>query len=181
MTRLLATRRAVLLSLAAAAATPAAFAKATTAASGPLLWVATRAKATVYLFPFGEAKDASWLSAPVKDAFASSSELWMELSPPSPGDNVDALYQELGHDSSNTLFESLTPPVRARALQYMTELDMSRDSLQSMRPWRAYYAFVTAFSQKYHRSSGFTKVAEPQLPPDYVLGAMAFKEHKPVH
>jgi uncharacterized protein YbaP (TraB family) len=181
VTQIRATRRSVLFFVSAALALPAGFAAAGATTSGPLLWVAAQGKATVYLFPFGEPKDDTWLSPTLKQAFASSSELWMELAPPSPNDNINGLYEDLGHDSANTLFNALTPPIRARALQYMTELNMSRDSLQSMRPWRAYYAYVTAFSAKYHRSSGFTKVAPAQLPPDQVLGALALEQHKSVH
>ena len=168
-------------SLAATVCLRTAFALDPKRGTGPLLWVATRGKATVYLFPFGEAKDESWFSARVKSAFASSSELWLELGPPPPKGEIDALYEELGHDPTQSMFDALTPPVRARALQYMSELDIPRDSIQTMRPWRAYYAFVTAFDKKYHHSSGFTKVAQPQLPPDWVLGGQAAKDHKPIH
>jgi uncharacterized protein YbaP (TraB family) len=175
------TRRNVSFSLAAAVGFPGAFAHESVRRTGPLLWVATKAKASVYLFPFGEAKDGSWFTDRVKDAFASSSELWLELGPPPPKDRVDALYENLGHDSARTLFEALTPPVRARALQYMSELGIPRDSVQTMRPWLAYYTYLAAFDKKYGHSEGFTNAARPQLPPDWVLGGQALKDHKPVH
>jgi uncharacterized protein YbaP (TraB family) len=181
MTQILSTRREVCGLLAATVSLPVAFAQNGGRGSGPLLWTATRGRATVYLFPFADAKDDSWFTSPVKKAFASSSELWMELGPPPPKEQLDTLYQELGHDPARTLFDALTPAVRARALQYMGELEISRDSIQTMRPWLAYYSFVTAFDGKYGHSEGFTQAAPPQLPPDWVLGGQALKDHKPVY
>jgi len=182
MNPVLATRRTVCWSIAATISLlPSAFSQDTGRASGPLLWVATRGKASVYLFPFGEAKDDSWFSARVKRAFSSSSELWMELGPPPPKEKIDALYQELGRDPARTVFDALTPPVRVRALQYVKELEISRDLIKPMRPWLAYYTFVAAFDKKYGHSEGFTKAAQPQLPPDWVLGGQALKDRKPVY
>jgi uncharacterized protein len=160
---------------------PGAFAAEAGPAKGPLLWVATSAAASVYLFPFGEAKDGSWFTERVRRAFASSAELWLELGPPPPKDRINTLYEELGHDSARTFFDALAPPVRARALQYMSELGISHESVETMRPWLAYYTFVTAFDKKYGHSEGFTETDRPQLPPDWVLGGQALKDHKPVH
>jgi len=178
--RILARRREVCGLLAATLVLPSAFAQ-DGARTGPLLGLATRGNARVYLFPFAEAKDASWFTPRVKQAFAASRELWMELGPPPPKEQTDALYRELGHDSARTLFDALSPEVRARARQYMSELGISRDSVQTMRPWLAYYTFVAAFDKKYGHSEGFTPAEKPQLPPDWVLGAQALKDHKPVH
>ena len=181
MKTVVATRRAVCCSLGAMVGVPRVFAVEATRAAAPLLWLAASGNGSVYLFPFGEAKDASWLTQRVQDAFAASSELWLELGPPPPKERMDALNQELGHDSARTLLDALTPSVRARALQYMNELKISPESVQTLRPWLAYYTFVTAFDKKYGHSEGFTTASKPQLPPEWVLGARALQEHKAVH
>jgi uncharacterized protein YbaP (TraB family) len=144
---------------------------------GPLLWVATKGNSAVYLLPFGEARDGSWFTPQVRRAFESS----QELGPPPPQERVAVLYEELGHDKSRTLFDALTPPVRAAATRYMQDLDIPRESVLTMRPWLAYYTFVAAFDRKYGRSEGFTKAARSQRPPDWVLGEEALERRKPVH
>jgi hypothetical protein len=169
MRHVLATRRTVCGALAASVGFPRAFAEEVTRCAAPLLWLATRGTGSVYLFPFGEAKDDSWFTQRVKDAFASSSELWLELGSPLAKDRVDALYQELGHVSGRPLLDALNPRVRARALHYMKELGIPGASVETMRPWLAYYTFVTAFDEKYGHSEGFTNARQPQLPPG--LGA----------
>ncbi len=178
MTQPLATRRAACAILAAAIGLTAASTRASSTSRGPLLWRASNGNGTVYLFPFGEAKDGSWFTERVKTAFAASSELWLEVGPPPPKDRVNAIEQELGHDLSRTFFDALTPPVRARALQYMDELDISRESVQNLRPWLAYYTFVKVFDHKYGHSEGMTQAARPQWPPDRVLAEQALKDHK---
>jgi uncharacterized protein YbaP (TraB family) len=181
MNPVLATRRTVCCSLAAMAGLPRAFADQTTRTAEPLLWLATRGKGSVYLFPFGEAKDSSWFTQRGKDAFESSSDLWLEVGPPPPKDRLDTLYKELGRESGRTLFEVLEPSVRARAFQYVKELDIPLESVQTLKPWLAYYTFTTAFDQKYGHYQGMQKAPEPQLPPDWTLAGEALKNHKPIH
>ena len=148
---------------------------------GPLLWLAARGGARVYLFPFGEAKDASWLTSTVQHAFEESSQLWVELGKPLTPQRQAELYKELGEDTSRSFFDALEPPVRARALQYMRELNISRESVQALRPWLAYYTFVTAYDKKYGRSQGMTESAPSQMPPDFVLVDRALKSGKSIH
>jgi hypothetical protein len=117
-------RRTVLKSLCAAACLPRAFAQAPEPDAGPLLWVAARGQARVYLFPFGEAKDDSWFNKKIRDAIDASSELWLELgAPPTPA-RLDALYQELGHQAGRTFIDTLAADIRPRALRYMKELQI---------------------------------------------------------
>jgi hypothetical protein len=174
-------RRAFCVGLAASGALLAATSATEAATSAPLLWLASRNRARVYLFPFGEAKDASWLTPTVDRAFESSSQLWIELGKPLTKQRQTELYKELGEDSSRSLFDALTPKVKARALQYMHELDISEESVRSLRPWLAYYTFVTAYDRKYGRSQGLTESAPGQTPPDFVLVNRALKSGKSIH
>jgi uncharacterized protein len=146
-----------------------------------LLWLAFRNKARVYLFPFGEAKDASWLTPTVEHAFESSSQLWIELGKPLPPERLAVLYKELGEDPSRPFLDALEPSVSARATRYMQELNITEESVKSLRPWRAYYVFVTAYDKKYGRSQGMTPSAPAQTPPDFVLIDRALKSGKSIH
>jgi uncharacterized protein YbaP (TraB family) len=148
---------------------------------GPLLWLVSKGRARVYLFPFGEARDDSWLTPTVRQAFEESTQLWIELGKPLSPERQAELYRELGQDSTRSFFDALEPDVKARALRYMDELQISRESVQSQRPWLAYYTFVKAFGQKHGRSQGLTAAAPPQLPPDFVLVDRALKAGKAIH
>ena len=174
------TRREVLRTLTAALATvqaPAALARS----SGPLLWLASKGRGRVYLFPIAEAKDRSWYMTKVRQAFEASKELWLELGAPPTQERLSALYEELGHESSGrTFFDALDPATKVRALRYLKELDISRESIAPLRPWLAYYTLVTAFDAKFGHSEGFTKSGPEQTPPEYVLAAEAVKEHKAI-
>jgi uncharacterized protein YbaP (TraB family) len=181
MNPVLVTRRTVCCALAAVGSLQRAFADQTTRTAGPRLWLATRGSGSVYLFAFGEAKDSSWFTQRCKDAFASSADLWLEVGPPPPNDRLDTLYEELGHESGRTLFDVLDPSVRARTFQYMQELNISPASVQTSKPWLAYYTFTTAFDQKYGHFQGMQEAPAPQLPPDWVLAGQALQDHKPIY
>jgi uncharacterized protein YbaP (TraB family) len=94
---------------------------------------------------------------------------------------VNALYTELGHEKGRTFFDALEARTRSRALRYVSELDISRETLQTLKPWLAYYMFVTAFDRKFGHSEGFTSSADAQLPPEFVLAGEAAKERRPIH
>ncbi len=151
------------------------------AAGGPLLWRAARGRAAVFVFPFGEAKDDSWLTDSVTRAFGESSQLWVELGRPLAPQRQAELYAELGHDDSRSFFDALEPAVRARAQHYMRDLDIAPESVQFMRPWLAYYTFATAYDNKHGRSQGLTASAPPQSPPNVVLMDRARRSGKPLH
>ena len=72
----------------------------------------------------------------------------------------------IGHESGRMLFDGLEPSVRERTLAYIAELGINRDSIQQLRPWRAYYTIVRAFWSK--RPS-----THNQVDVDAVLGSMA--------
>jgi uncharacterized protein YbaP (TraB family) len=174
------TRREVLRTLTGALAAAQAR-SALAGSSGPLLWLASKDGGRVYLFPIAEAKDRSWYTTKVRQAFEASKELWLELGAPPAQERLNAIYKELGHESGGRSFlDALDRKTKVRALGYMRELDISRESVAALRPWLAYYTFVTAFDAKFGHSEGFTKSGPEQTPPEYVLAAEAVKEHKPI-
>lgn len=120
--------------------------------AGPQLWVARRGNARVYLMGFGEARDTSWLSPTIARAFGESSELWIEnVGPHGPArsqaerEAAAKVVERLGQATDRSLFESLEPAVRERTLAYLAELNIPRDSVERLRPWKAYYSIVRAF------------------------------------
>jgi uncharacterized protein YbaP (TraB family) len=175
------TRRTFCVALGTTGALLGAAAGAEPVTRGPLLWLASRDGARVYLFPFGEARDTSWLTPTVQHAFEESDQLWVELGKPLLPERQRELYKELGEDSSHSFFDALEPPVRVRALQYMRELNISRESVRTLRPWLAYYTFSAAYDKKYGRSQGLTESAPSQMPPEFVLVDRALKSGKSIH
>src|SRR5262245_24162747 len=104
------TRRAFCIAMGSAVGFARAAAAGAQSTSGrPLLWLATRGRAGVYLFPFGEAKDQSWLTPAVRDAFEESSQLWVELGPPLAPERQAQLFKELGETPGRSLFDALKP------------------------------------------------------------------------
>lgn len=147
---------------------------------GPLFFLASRAQTRVYLLGFGEAKDRSWLTAPIERAFHESTDLWLEGPGPNPKDEDPAAKQaaadrmdQLGRETGRTLFDALEPPVRDRTLAYLSELGIPRDSVAPFRPWKAYYSIVSAFMSKR------TVTTKPVFP-DAVLSELARAQGKPI-
>jgi uncharacterized protein len=148
---------------------------------GPQLWLISRGGTRVYVFGFGEARDSSWLSPPIRNAFEQSSQLWLETalasaatdqSPAEQQATAERLYA-MGHESGRTLFDALERPVRKRTLAYLAELGVPKDSVQTLRPWRAYYSIVSAFWSK-------RVVPTNQVNVDAVLAEMAQAEGKSI-
>jgi hypothetical protein len=99
--------------------------------SGPRLWLAQRGRGGVYLFPFAEPKDRSWLTSNVSIAFETSAELWVELGAPPSAERVKELNDTLGLEpAGQTSREALDPTTRARAEQYIKKLKISRQTLR---------------------------------------------------
>lgn len=125
------------------------------ASRGPLFWRISRGKGCVFLMGFGDAKttDESWLTPAIEKAFKESSELWLEVAPPDAGSldaaskaKADALYESLSHEPpGRTFFDELDPEIRARTLAYMAKLEIPREKVEPLRPWRAYYVINSAF------------------------------------
>jgi uncharacterized protein YbaP (TraB family) len=122
--------------------------------NSPPFWRASRGKASVFLLGFSEARDKSWFTPTIQEAFNKSSELWLETAPyPDFQDAVAKqaaaeLAQRNGEASGSTFFDALEPAVRERALQYVADLDIKRESIEGQRPWLGYYTINSAFWSK---------------------------------
>ena len=116
-------------------------------AKGPHFYAVSRENSRVFLLGFGEARDDSWFSSSIQKAFDDSSSLWLEIGNEGAGTReATARIEELRQESSGrTLFDELGPAVRQRTLAYMTELGIQAESIEHLRPWRAYYTLVAAF------------------------------------
>ena len=165
-------RRAVALALCSLTVVPSLL-TAKAAARGPLFWLAKRGNARVFLLGISDAKDRSWFTPTIQAAFEQSSTLWEEIAPPPSLEHVNQLYEQYGFNSQRTFFDALDPPVRERAERYMAELGIDRKSIEHMKPWRAYYVFVSAFATRPHAA------ATGELDyPDRVLLGLAKKSGK---
>jgi uncharacterized protein len=111
---------------------------------GPLFWLATRGEARVFLLGFAEAKDRSWFSPSIQRAFQESSQLWLEVGHSSRPEDAE-LMQSLEHESGRTFFDALQPEVRDRTLTYLEALDIKKESVETLRPWKAFYKINSAF------------------------------------
>jgi uncharacterized protein len=120
---------------------------------GPLFWLVTRGKARVFLLGFADAKDEAWFTPVIERAIRDSSELWLEVGPAQAPDSPDPeakqtnadLMQQLEHESGRTIFDALQPALRSRLSTYMQTLGIKSESLETLRPWRAYYVINSAF------------------------------------
>lgn len=123
---------------------------------GPRLWLASRGEARVFILGFGEAKDKSWLTPPIQQAFQESSQLWLENAGSGASDNRDPAakqaaaqrMEKLGQESGRSFFDALEPQVRERAVACIAEFGIARESIETLRPWRAYYVINSAFWSK---------------------------------
>jgi uncharacterized protein YbaP (TraB family) len=53
--------------------------------------------------------------------------------------------RQLEHESGRTFFDALQPAVRSRLSTYLETFGIKKESLETLRPWRAYYVIVSAF------------------------------------
>jgi uncharacterized protein YbaP (TraB family) len=148
-------RRQLLGALAAAGLAACAGRRVTASRTrGPLLWLAQRGRARVYILGVAEATNHSWQSAPIERAFAESGNLWLETAPPpAPGTEAKARYEaltaQLGYRAGRGFYDTLEPSVRDRARAYVVELAIDPSEIESMQPWLAYYTINGAFWKKY--------------------------------
>ena len=129
----------------------------------------------MYVLGFGGAKDESWLTPPVRRAFQSSADLWLEVShDPGPEPDAAAKREELTRDPhGRSFFDVLDPEVRARARDYCAQLGIAPERIEKQRPWSAFYIINGAYWSK-HQST-----VELQYP-DETLMKLAKEQHKPI-
>ena len=141
----------------------------------PPLYRFTRGRSRVFMLGFGGAKDESWATPQVRDAFKASSELWLEVSH-DPGSEPDAATkrEQLMHDANGrTFFDVLEPEVRARAREYCEQLGIAPDRIEKQRPWSAFYTINGAFWSRHTESFARSY-------PDETLMTWAKQQGKPV-
>ena len=121
-------------------------------APGPSFWVVRRGESRVFILGFGEARDTSWLTPTIREAFEASSHVWLETRRSSDPDlDPSALraaaerMEKLGRESGRTLFDALEPSARTRTYAYLAELGIDPDSVKTLRPWRVYYTIAGGF------------------------------------
>jgi hypothetical protein len=142
--------------------------------------MATRGRARVFLLGLGEAKDDSWFTPVIKRAFEQSSQLWLEVGSKTPENQdpkakqADAeLMQQLEHESGRTLFDALQPRVRERTLAFLPTVGIAPQSIETLRPWKAFYAINGAFWSK-------TKMPYEEVYIDQVLSERGTAEGKSI-
>jgi uncharacterized protein YbaP (TraB family) len=143
---------------------------------GPLLYLAARGRARVFIFGFGGAKDDSWLTPRIHRALESSSELWLEVcQDPGPGPDAAKQRENLTHDpAGRSFFDVLDPQVRARAIDYCAQLGIAPEKLAQQRPWSAFYMINGAYWSQHKPTF------EPQNP-DETLLKLVEKAGKSIH
>lgn len=145
-------RRELLLAAAGLALTGCVTNRRLLNSQGPPFWLATRNSNRVFLFGFGDARDRSWFTPTIERAFSESSEVWLENAPyhqqEPPSGALAAELEQLGYESGRTFFDALDPQVRERTLVYMSESGIKRESVELLRPWRAYYVLNGAYWSK---------------------------------
>jgi len=152
-------------------------------ATGPNFWLVKRGRGQVFILGGGEAKDESWFTPVLQRAFRDSSQLWLEVGPPTGPDTRDDAtkkaeadqIQKLQHESGGrTLFDVLEPSVRPRVRALMEKTGVKEEAIKSLRPWWAYYVLNGAYWS--HNKPSYEPVAV-----DDVLRKLAIRQGKSIH
>ena len=177
-------RSLVLLGLLTAGLTFAAPTQAATPPTPhPILWLAQRGAAKVWIFGAADTRDQSWLTPHIRQAFDESQEVWFEAPKPDPTTKAasmekeaDALEQKLGYDQQRSLFDDLGSTLSARLLQAAQQYGVPRAALEHTRPWEAYFVLNHGYwAQRVKAGLGGTAEA-----PDAMFARMAWAAHKTV-
>lgn len=141
---------------------------------GPPFWRIRRGAAEVTLFGFGDARDMSWYSPALREAFEHSTELWLETAPPGAQAPPDfARVARFSNLEGRTLFDVLEAHLVERVRQRLREYGIAESTVVGLRPWRVYYAINGAYWQRH-------PPADEQKAVDATLGALAREAGKPV-
>jgi len=150
----------------------------------PVLWRVEKSGATVHILGFADARDRSWLTPAIARAFQDSKEIWFEVpqrDPTAPPPEAAAPQaantpaQPPGY-SERSLFDVLPSQLSARLLAAAQKYGVSRESLEHVRPWRAYFVVNGAYLTKNPIGA-----ADLENFPDIVLSDMAYRAKKIVH
>lgn len=109
--------------------------------AAPGLWVAKKGNATVYLFGTVHIleKGIDWETPAIAQAFAASSELWLEIPNPEDQQSAQSLIRAYGFDPEHPLSTKLPPPdrVKLNAAAKLAQLPQGETTLEAMSPWLA--------------------------------------------
>lgn len=103
----------------------------------PLMWVVRDADSTVYLFGSIHLMKpgTEWQTPKVKDAFAKSDTLWLELTDMDDQAKMMGLVRQYGFDASRKVTDGLTPEEIAKLEGILTSKGMALQSVMPMRKW----------------------------------------------
>lgn len=148
--------------------------------SSPPIWQIRRNGATVFIFPFGDAKDRSWLTAKLQRAFDASREIWFESPHPPPSANTTVSQaissQKDADDERHDLFDVVGPRRAKRLLAAARKYGVKPEALTHKRPWAAYFIL----NRGYWAQRGAKGLGTMNESPDYILANMARDAGKPI-
>lgn len=103
----------------------------------PLMWVVRDADSTVYLFGSIHLMKpgTEWQTSKVKDAFAKSETLWLELTDMDDQAKMMGLVRQYGFDPSRKVTDGLTPEEVAKLESVLASKGMTLQQLMPMRKW----------------------------------------------
>jgi uncharacterized protein len=134
----------------------------------PLMYLANRKDAKVYIFGVGGSSDRKWLSKSIESAVNASKEVWGE-SPVGPVNISNEFIERLGTRSQGNLFDDLSPDQAQRVSNLAAKLAFPAEKLQSMKPWYAARVLSFVFVAKANSPVETTET------PDTVIISMAEK------
>ncbi len=110
-----------------------------TAAAEPALWVVKSGDATIYLFGTVHLlkPDADWRAPKIKQAFAQSGTLWLELEDAANGALDEKLLWKYGKDPAHPLSTKLKPDERQKLRDAAAKAGIPPVAFESLRPWLA--------------------------------------------
>lgn len=132
------------------AAAVIALSMAAPAAAEPAMWVARDADSTVYLLGTIHLLDGTrtWLTPPIAEAFAASSELWLEIDVLE--DRTAGFYAlaAAGTSADRSLARRLTPEEKADMDRLAAAAGIPIQTLEPLRPWLASVTLTVEHARK---------------------------------
>lgn len=119
------------------------------AAPHPVLWRVRRGDACTHMLGFADAKDRSWYTPLIQNAFDDSGEIWFEVPQPNPAAPPPAPPKaENAPDpgaSDRDLFALLPERLSARLLAAADKYGVPREKLAHVKPWRAFFVLNSGY------------------------------------
>lgn len=140
---------------------------------GPLIWVASRKGAKVYIFGVGNSPDDHLLTPFIESAVNQSAEVWGEA-PIGPVDISHEFMNRLGTRTQGSLFDDLSNAQAQRVLDLAKKLGFPREKLEKMKPWYAARVLTGVFFAKEGAP------VETTVTPDVAIINLAKKDGKAV-